>query len=93
VLRAIWTIVLAVASEAIILTSELRDDRINVPDCGHAFVNTREGAHDERVIALGLSVGAEPQAARAHSASYLRPEPGVEDWFTYRPQVRRRRGR
>lgn len=84
---------LPVTSEAIALTMELQSYQISVSERGHASFNARQGAHDDLVIALGLSVGSEPQAARAHSASYLRKEPTAEDWFAYRQRVRRLRGR
>jgi hypothetical protein len=82
-----------VTDQALALARELQDYQITVSERGHASFNARPGAHDDLVIALGLSVGSEPQAARAHSASYLHPEPSVEDWFTYRQRVRRLRGR
>jgi hypothetical protein len=70
---------LPVTSEAIALTRELQDYQIKVSERGHASFNARQGAHDDLVIALGLSVGTEPQAARVHRASYLRLDPGVAD--------------
>jgi hypothetical protein len=46
-------------SETIILTTELLDYEISVSDRGHASFNARQGAHDNLVIALGLSVRVE----------------------------------
>jgi hypothetical protein len=76
------------------LMTSLQDyEQISASERGHASFNAGQGAHDDLVMALGLSVGTEPHAARAHSASCLRKEPAVEDWFEYRQRVRRLRER
>lgn len=58
--------------EAATLAKELTDYRVNVSDRGHASFDAKSGAHDDLVIALGLSCGIERSAARATSRNYIR---------------------
>lgn len=64
--------------EAAALARELMDYRIDVSDAGHASFNAKAGAHDDLVIALGLSCGIERNAGRASSRSYINADPDLE---------------
>jgi hypothetical protein len=74
--------------EAGILVKELHDYRIEVNAHAHASFNAKAGAHDDLVIALGLSCGIEQFASRATSRSYITRDPDL-----IRDQQRAQRGR
>jgi hypothetical protein len=81
------------------LAKELLDYRIDVSDAGHASFNAKSGAHDDLVIALGLSCGVERSAGRVTSSSYVSREPTPQErlqergrWERQREQARRRQG-
>lgn len=48
---------LPMGGETELLIKELQDYEVSISQSGHASFNARSGAHDDLVIALGLSVG------------------------------------
>jgi hypothetical protein len=73
-----------------LLAKELQDGQIRVLERGQASFNARQGAHDDLVIALRLSVGTEPQVAKMQVVDYLNAGPTLEEQMEQRDAVRKR---
>lgn len=57
-----------------LLIKELQAYEVSISQSGHASFNARSGAHDDLVIALGLSVGTGSDS-RGESFNYLDVDP------------------
>lgn len=78
--------------QASILAKELQDYRIEVNEHANASFNSKVGAYDDLVIALGLSCGIDRSASRATSRSYITRDPDLrrDRQLAQRDRVRRR---